>query len=60
MKTTQIILIIIILIAGAFYWYSYRPAHIRKECTEESEVWRMNTREERQKIYETCLHSRGL
>lgn len=42
-----IIIIILILISIAFYWYSIRPTSIRKECGKSFS-------------YEDCLHSYGL
>jgi len=27
-----IIIVVLVIILGAFYWYSYRPTQIRKEC----------------------------
>ncbi len=35
MKTILIaILAVLIVAAGAFYWYEYRPSQIRKECAD--------------------------
>jgi len=48
----KIILIIIILaiLGGAFYWFQWRPSQIRKECS----------RDNIGVLYENCLHEHGL
>jgi hypothetical protein len=32
MKDKRMILVILLVIAGLFYWYEIRPAQIRKDC----------------------------
>ena len=29
----KFIILLVLVIVGAFYWYEYRPAHVYKECT---------------------------
>lgn len=33
---TVITILVLILLGGAFYWFEYRPAEIRKVCVEET------------------------
>lgn len=57
-----LILLGIILIAGWFYWFQFRPTKIRSYCdwkVRNDSYWRVNT-----KIYDiyyqACLHEKGL
>lgn len=63
----EIIIIFLILILGAFYWYSYRPYTARKECNEEtflknnhgsinSPYWL----DMQEKLYKDCIRYKGL
>jgi len=56
MKTILIaILAVFVIIAGAFYWYSYRPSKIRTYC---SEV--LFTAYGTPASYERCLYVHGI
>ncbi len=55
MKTILMaILAVLIIIAGAFYWYEYRPSQIREKCNKSS----LSVFSE--KIYQSCLRDHGL
>jgi len=59
-----IILLGTILISGWFYWFQYRPAKIRRECSRISKDKHGSTSARgysRYKAgYEVCLHGKGL
>jgi uncharacterized membrane protein len=58
-----IILAILLIIAGAFYWFSVRPANIRSSCgNEASQTGALGgwTPSEINSSYENCIHSHGL
>lgn len=68
-KKHWLLLLIIFLIAGWFYWFQWRPARIRGDCNEyvverlKEETEKRSTKEwqERYDLYfENCLHSKGL
>lgn len=44
-----IIIIVLVLILGVFYWYSYRPEQIRIECSKGFNLY-----------YSKCLQQHGL
>ena len=72
MKTINLIIIILFLtgvIGGFFYWFGWRPSHIREKCWGESENYSPTAgggwTPEKAKInnedhYQQCLHSQGL
>jgi len=39
MKKSVLILVIILVGALLFYWFSYRPKQIRKECHQQAQEW---------------------
>lgn len=49
-----IILLIVIILGGMFYWYSYRPEQIRKNC------YRFANNGMAETIFRDCLLSNGL
>lgn len=53
------VFVFLALVAGAFYWYEYRPSQIRAECNHlaESKGGASKYKEER---YVSCLNSKGL
>jgi len=53
-----IIIIILKVTFGAFYWYEWRPSQIRKECS--GELKRGGSIEARELFYKTCLSEHGL
>jgi len=54
-----VIIILLSLIVGAFYWFEYRPTQIKKDCSwTEYETGRW--REARESEYERCLRRNGL
>ena len=53
-----VVLAVLVVIAGAFYWYEYRPSQIRKECYRAS--YGVIVENNIEKNYETCLLSHGL
>jgi hypothetical protein len=54
-----IIIIILILILGAFYWFQVRPTQIRKECAKNSKMFAGADVLYKGK-YENCLQIKGL
>ncbi len=53
---TGAVVLLIIILGFAFYWYFYRPEQIRKQCERMSQIQKDilgNT-------YRSCLHSKGL
>jgi len=46
-----LLFILISVVVGSFYWFAWRPSHIRKICVSLSPV---------KHIYETCLRQNGL
>ena len=44
----------LVIIAGAFYWYEYRPTQIRKECNKPL------SSQLSEKFYQSCLRSHGI
>ncbi len=67
-KNTFLIIIGVIIVGSAFYWYSYRPSHIRSQCLAEGELnptaIGISDDAARTKFindyYQTCLHRFGL
>ena len=55
-----IILLGTILISGWFYWFQYRPAKIRRECSRIAEKESVGYYDEYKASYEICLHGKGL
>jgi len=53
-----IILIVIIILGIAFYWFEWRPAQIRKECSERSKVAIYGSNYNN--LFNQCLHEKGL
>ncbi len=47
-------LFLIIIVAGWFYWFEYRPSKIRIECGRLYDAWMP------QQLYYDCLHERGI
>jgi hypothetical protein len=68
MRFTQshwiLILVILTIIGGAFYWYEYRPSAIRRECNEYADLRSrngdFNNRERYEFRYNFCLSQKGL
>jgi hypothetical protein len=69
MKNNKFIMIhgvvILVLIAGWFYWFQYRPILIRKNCAEQTRV-ALNTAgssastSDINTVYNFCLHQKGM
>ena len=59
-----IILIVLIIAGGLFYWFQWRPAEARKECNkqaiEKAKVATENQQTYYDVTYQTCLRKRGL
>lgn len=51
---TGLIVLLLIILGFAFYWYSYRPEQIRKEC------YQIALKGTFDKDYKSCLLSNGL
>jgi uncharacterized ion transporter superfamily protein YfcC len=66
------LVVFVILVLGVFYWFQYRPAEIRKDCTASSiERAQRNGKEQglqkdyynsdqQQGMYRECLQENGL
>ena len=70
-KIILIIILLVLIICGAFYWYSWRPAQIRKGCndsafnssmesTDESSYTQSGRMDLKDKFYKDCLRTYGL
>jgi hypothetical protein len=59
-----IILLILSLVCGGFYWYEYRPSQIKKECSSSIlEKIKNNanmTADKAEFSYKLCLAAKGL
>ncbi len=51
---TGVIVLLIVIFGFAFYWYSYRPEQIRKQC------YQIALKGTFDKDYKSCLLSNGL
>lgn len=68
MKKSLIIIatiFILLLLTGGFYWFEYRPAQIRKDCTQrvyDIKYFRggLVVEPEQIRTYNQCLHEKGL
>jgi quinol-cytochrome oxidoreductase complex cytochrome b subunit len=50
-----LVVCIILIISGAFYWFQYRPSEIKKECVQYGvPVATYDV------LYQNCLHEHGL
>ena len=67
----EIIIIVLVLIVGAFYWFQLRPTNIRKECYKDTyidatdKISELDKKygiydERNERDYEKCLKSKGL
>ncbi len=50
------ILIFLITLGAAFYWYELRPYLVKKDCYSNQSIFRRYSNE----AYERCLHKNGL
>ena len=60
-KRVILILLGLLLLAGWFYWFQYRPANIRSYCdweTKSKSYWRVTKNYDVN--YNSCLHEKGL
>ena len=60
---TGLILIALLLLVAAFYWYEWRPSQIKKECHEGALVDVVavgGSKEDYESFYKACLRSKGL
>jgi len=57
-----VIILTLVLIGGAFYWWQVRPSQIRKECAKKNSTNNglIKDIEKNLKKYEGCLHEKGL
>lgn len=66
-RNALIVILIILLVLGAFYWFQYRPSEIRKECAK----YAKDTKAEGIKgidnyiklqdfLYKDCLKAKGI
>ena len=53
------IILIIIILGVAFYWYEYRPSEIRKEC-QKIATWGPDKELNFDNRYKQCLLKKGL
>ena len=66
MKATEqykIIVLILVILGVAFYWYEWRPSQIRMECSEiakDKTTGLGATYERYENYYESCLREKGL
>ncbi|KKU81028.1 MAG: hypothetical protein UY07_C0027G0009 [Parcubacteria group bacterium GW2011_GWA1_47_8] len=50
-----IIILILVVLGGAFYWYEWRPTQIRKDCFNTSQDF-----SDKQEFYKNCVMGNGL
>lgn len=60
----SIIITILIIIAGLFFWYGYRPTHIKKECANYAQEQACGTdgfciKNKYESIFIQCLEAEG-
>lgn len=55
LKIQYIILLVLVILGFAFYWFEYRPAEIRKKCSTISSYAKNET-----EYYQVCLRDNGL
>lgn len=57
-----IITLILILVAGYFYWFQWRPSQIRKDCAEKypTNLGMKSDIDKAKTNYDHCLHEKGL
>ena len=55
-----LVLAIAVLLGGAFYWFQWRPAQIRKECSEVCRGFGVSIGGDCETKYQNCLHEKGL
>jgi len=49
-----------LIIVGAFYWYEWRPAQIKKECFNQGINFGSTSTNELDEYYKNCLRRNGL
>lgn len=66
-----LVIIIVFILGGVFYWYEWRPAQIKAECSDKYLVEKhgiagralskvSDDPEKREQDYESCLRANGL
>jgi len=55
-----IILIVLALFGYAFYWFQWRPSHIKQECYKTADSWANGSGWAFNYHYSQCLRSKGL
>lgn len=65
-----IIIIVLIILGFAFYWFQLRPTYIRKECNNKTFLYNSSSNQEpinspawldkQEKLYNDCLRFKGL
>lgn len=58
-----IIILILVVLVGAFYWYEWRPTQIRKKCAESANNYAHNSaywQDNYDKMYEFCQREYGI
>ena len=61
MKTVLMaVLAALLIVAGAFYWYEYRPSQIRKSCERSARVTESWGDVNYETAYQGCLRYKGL
>lgn len=57
----SLIFIVLATIAGAFYWFGWRPSQIKKECANQAlEIGGFTGAGSYDQKFERCLHEKGL
>ncbi|MFA6397369.1 MAG: hypothetical protein WDK96_00795 [Candidatus Paceibacterota bacterium] len=66
----RFIILIIIILGGGFYWFQLRPAHIRKNCNNETFLYNFSHNQEfinsqawldnQERLFKDCLRYKGL
>jgi hypothetical protein len=55
-----IIIIIVVIVFGLFYWFQWRPSHIKIECYKTADWWSKGSGWAFNYHYRQCLRSKGL
>ena len=69
-KTSILIVVVVAVLGGAFYWYEWRPTQAKKECLKKAYDFSKETLGEKASIddinkiydfiYKNCLRKKGL
>ncbi len=59
-KPLMILVLVLLIVGGLFFWYEYRPSMIRARCSIEAEKMANKNEYVYEIIYRHCLRSHGI